>query len=914
MREWTPAAEQCLTSFLKSVREALPPDACDPDEVVSSLAEHVTHEAELQAAQVVTLEHVERAIRIVGSPVELPTPLTKPVGTIPSQQVAAPPKGMSRTWGLVFAVFLPALAIAFEFLTGMMAEFYIDPMPSTMHFVALCCVPIGNCFLLSSLKAWPNASFRRRRFAFGVAGALSGLTGVYSLVYLPTIPLTVVALLVMGLGLLGAVPHISLYWAAKLSLRLFAVNDPNHARTAVLRRTWWAGATGVLLVVSLWGGRIVLLETGMRMSGSELASQQLGGYRLLWWLGGEAYVLDRCYDASSNLARPIAEDNLVFAGDNLDFAPAPWVASVEDARTAYHMLTGEVFTSHRRVMRFPDRFVVLGLSAQRGRRLQVDAGLGSSNVGGPVAGLYLGDSRIDATLFTGSNGKGGELLAYMEWVMTFKNETNTVQESRTLLQLPPGAVASRLTLWINGEEREAAFGARQQVINAYREVAVVRRQDPALLTTQGTDRVLLQCFPIPVRDTLKVKVGFTMPLVVREGKAYLRLPNIVEKNYDLIIGGNHQVWVESHGPMQSNHEALALEQQGSTYSLRGSVPMQQTESADLEWISTDVELIAQRFTATLGEWQAEMTVTPKSPQPATPGPVWLVVDPGRAMKGANIDWTGFLGAFPAGTEFHGVAGNNLASQFNTQDPEEMAGWIRHLDSVGGANPIAALERAWDEASAVAGSKLIWVHGPFPVARTVTSGLEQVLQRRPPVNPDGSPRFFDLQVVPGPNRVLASLGPVRGLVTVPISYDLQAGLRYFAQYGGAEELIRTYQLQEGSGINTEGADTASDHVVRLAANAQVVALLETKDLEEANRAAALAQRLRLVTPVSGAVVLERSEQYERHGLDPGENQDVIAHVPAIPEPEEWALIILAVLAACYVAWKRARLGPVGGFAA
>jgi hypothetical protein len=64
------------------------------------------------------------------------------------------------------------------------------------------------------------------------------------------------------------------------------------------------------------------------------------------------------------------------------------------------------------------------------------------------------------------------------------------------VQLPPGGVVSRLTLWVNGEEREAAFAGRSQTRQAYQQV-VSRRRDPVLVTTAGRDRVLVQCFPVP---------------------------------------------------------------------------------------------------------------------------------------------------------------------------------------------------------------------------------------------------------------------------------------------------------------------------------------------------------------------------------------------------------------------------------
>ena len=50
---------------------------------------------------------------------------------------------------------------------------------------------------------------------------------------------------------------------------------------------------------------------------------------------------------------------------------------------------------------------------------------------------------------------------------------------------------------------------------------------------------------------------------------------------------------------------------------------------------------------------------------------------------------------------------------------------------------------------------------------------------------------------------------------------------------------------------------------------------------------LVVQLQLVTPVSGAVVLETQEQYDRHGLKPVDP----ATVPVVPEPGTAALLLL-----------------------
>ena len=81
--------------------------------------------------------------------------------------------------------------------------------------------------------------------------------------------------------------------------------------------------------------------------------------------------------------------------------------------------------------------------------------LGGETVAGKVKGLSMATSQIDGFCNPDS------AWAYFEWTMEFRNDHESrAREARAQLQLPPGGVVSRLTLWVNGEEREAAFAGR----------------------------------------------------------------------------------------------------------------------------------------------------------------------------------------------------------------------------------------------------------------------------------------------------------------------------------------------------------------------------------------------------------------------------------------------------------------------
>src|SRR6185436_12440072 len=132
-----------------------------------------------------------------------------------------------------------------------------------------------------------------------------------------------------------------------------------------------------------------------------------------------------------------------------------------------------------------------------------DEDQGGERVGGRIKGLFLHSSRLDTTI------NAEAVWSYTEWTMEFRNDSQQQREARAQILLPPGAVVSRLTLWVNGEEREAAFAGRSQTRQAYEKVAIQQRRDPVLVTTAGPDRVLMQCFPVQPGGLMKVRLGIT---------------------------------------------------------------------------------------------------------------------------------------------------------------------------------------------------------------------------------------------------------------------------------------------------------------------------------------------------------------------------------------------------------------------
>ena len=146
-------------------------------------------------------------------------------------------------------------------------------------------------------------------------------------------------------------------------------------------------------------------------------------------------------------------------------------------------------------------------------------------VGSELPGLSLLRSQVSGSL----NAK--TLTSNLDWTFVFKNKNFSDEEARAEIALPPGAVISNMTLWMNGEPKGASVAPNEAAEGAYKWV-VVSKRDPALLTYIGRGRVLLQCYPVPANKEMKVQISITAPMKLDTGtEASLTFPRVLSANF-----------------------------------------------------------------------------------------------------------------------------------------------------------------------------------------------------------------------------------------------------------------------------------------------------------------------------------------------------------------------------------------------
>ncbi|HVG35032.1 MAG TPA: VIT domain-containing protein [Pyrinomonadaceae bacterium] len=783
---------------------------------------------------------------------------------------------------LLGGVVMPAISIIVETTTHMCAETFFDPIPTTWHVVMVVFVPLAH------LQVWlaVRKGTTQRGTLLGLANAVAvGISLFYTIVYIPLLPLAFIALLYAGMGLLPMAPAFALISGLFLRRQLRRIASPVFA---VKMSGLAAGLAFALTLVALVELPITLTRVGLKMAASASPEQRMRGLQWLRAVGNRDYLLRACYERTGE-----ATDLIGYLFSLED------PVTTEEARQIYYRLTGETFNT-----RIPPQRLKGHWRPQD--TFDFDPDQGGRVIAGKVKGLTLAGSRLDGSVDADAG------LSYVEWTLTFKNNSAMQQEARAHVQLPPGGVVSRLTLWANGEEREAAFAGRAQVEGAYQQV-VRQRRDPVLVTTAGRDRVLVQCFPVPPKGgEMKIRLGIAAPLMLEDrSRGMLRLPYLLERNFRLAEAVTHAVWIESKKPLDAaGNNRLQPEQPGTNiYALRGTFLDEDLSGPSGLVLLARASEINEAWTRDSFKKDGELTRQfIKERNTPSLARIILVVDTSLRMRPhaqaivaalktlpSNVETKLLLadgnGAYAEGASQHAVSGS----------PQEIGGQLERASFEGGADNVPALIKAWELASERPDSSVVvWIHGAQPILLQPLEELRQRFERRP----DGS-TLYALQTENGSDRIEEKLDGIASIESVPRMNGLQADLeRLFGQLSGQRGRMEFVRISEKSQppANSPNVKETSAHLSRLWANDEVGQLIAAREKDGVDKAMKVATEYQLVTPVSGAVVLETQEQYRQAGLQPVD----AGTVPTIPEPEMVMLMAVVMVIFLWMLYRQKML--------
>jgi hypothetical protein len=394
----------------------------------------------------------------------------------------------------------------------------------------------------------------------------------------------------------------------------------------------------------------------------------------------------------------------------------------------------------------------------------------------------------------------------------------------------------------------------------------------------------LQCFPIlPNGGKMKVRIGITFPLdLIDAGQAAIQLPVFNERNFKVREDTSRKVWIESTGKLTTTSTMTAeYVQDKKCYAVRGSL----TNSA-LEQRSTQIRV--ERDKAVTAVWSqkdfaAQMTAVKQqlTEQLESMDHLILVIDSSMTMQDYIRQLADALRDIPARCPMHLViAGDTMVQKEFTTHPDgtlsSVADAIRAIPCTGGVDNVPALAAAWDLASASGKSAIVWIHSLQPQIFEGTESLQQAWSRRP-----SGPKLVALQVRAGMNRVLEELEAVGNIRSVSRTSDINSDVRrLFGQLQGTQSgFAFVREAIDPNQPMPQDVPQVTSHMIRLWAKDQVDKLIRGIGTAKRDNAQTIACRYQLVTPVSGAVVLENRQQYAQNNLQPIDPETA----PAVPEP-------------------------------
>ncbi len=466
-----------------------------------------------------------------------------------------------------------------------------------------------------------------------------------------------------------------------------------------------------------------------------------------------------------------------------------------------------------------------------------------------------------------------ERLAYTEITMDIACDKNSWGQKEAIysFQLPEGSMATSLSLWVNGIERKGVLTTKEKAAKAYKQFVGVEARDPSLMQWKEGNKVVVRVFPISYELPRTFKCGFTTPLKVENNQLKYRSLNI-------------------KGPNINNAETISRVQMVGNSKFESDKKFEQknnfyiNESTGLEvWEATmpnKNQFIAKSFV-----WKNKIYNIDEIERETNS------FDPSEIVLDLNSSWNL--------EEIETILNNDknkYYTYFNNQKAEIKLNNYKEIQSQFENLHYSLLPLYKLTKNSLVVTKCESFSANFEELETsdylkkIKAGTKlkhiKILNISEEINP-----FW--QTIKEQHYVEYSKTDLKTCIKLIADHE-------FISFKSSEKAVNiepsNLTIQENP-LEKNSVSNGSNHIYRMYAFGKV--LEEQVKIQEDslanNRYVDLAKDANIVTPISSLIVLETDEDYEKNGIEKNVNtlgNASINNDGAVPEPNEWAMIIIA----------------------
>lgn len=470
-------------------------------------------------------------------------------------------------------------------------------------------------------------------------------------------------------------------------------------------------------------------------------------------------------------------------------------------------------------------------------------------------------------------------LAYTEITMDIACAEKTWGDKEAIysFQLPEGAVATSLSLWVNGIERKGVLTTKEKAKKAYNQIVGVESRDPSLMQWREGNKVVVRVFPIRHDLPRTFKCGFTTPLKVENNTMkYLSL--------------------DIKGPNINGAKTI------SRIQMAGNEKFEANKNFELENGFHTCESTG------LDAWEAETPITNKVFSTAF---IWknkaykiteiqkqkIAFQPSEIILDLNSSWTKneVEKIVNQSNRNYFVCKDNQKQFINSTNYEKVFAQFETL-----AYSLLPLYNLKENSLVI--TKCGTISANFEELET-SDYLKKLRARTQQKN---------IKVI----NISENLNPFWQTVKEQkiVSYlkiDLNQCLKLiqdnqFLEFKTLENTINVepanMAIQETE-LDSQIQNKGSNHIYRMYAFGKVLqeqVTMQNDSLQE-NKFVDLAKDANIVSPISSLIVLETDDDYKENGIEKNVNtlgNASINNDGAVPEPHEWLFIIIGLTAALF----------------